>query len=180
MPVADAMRAPGVSIELLPNTGPRPIETLATAVLAMVGLYDPDRQKEDNTTNSDPKSVDIVPDAPIRVSSWSDFASRLVESSISIPGTCIKQCTAIFLTEEGKLILSVCKRKKARLVRFQGRSFSDAIKSLEACEDVTLLACPDVFQVTPTAPANATGSQAAGVAGPSSTQTGTTGSSDTK
>ena len=120
--------APGVYVEPLSNTGPRPIESLAAAVLAMIGLYDPNASKTAEAGK------------PKLVTSWSEFANAYGELDKG-PGYLHQTMYGYFLNGgRWAYIVGIPASPTPT-----AKSFEDGIATLEAQEDVTLLACPDVF-----------------------------------
>jgi phage tail sheath protein FI len=138
-------KVPGVQVTALtlPNKGPRPIESLATAVLAMVGFYTP-------------KTADDLSSKPVLVTSWAEFTGKYG----SLQGTYLHQAMRGYFINGGKRAYVVGIPYANATTKDVPRTaddkpdlrgaFTKGIEALETCEDVTLLACPDVFAtVTP-------------------------------
>lgn len=140
-------QAPGVYIEDLPSRGARPIESVATSVLAIVGLYNsttPITKVGTTEAQTDPR-----PNQPILVTNWSQFTQTYGGLDQQPPIGYLHQAMYGYFLNGGRqaYIVGLPISPADAAGTITAEMFKQGINTLEAYEEITLLVCPDLFRV---------------------------------
>ena len=142
--------APGVYIEER-NTGPGPIESVATAVLAIVGFVPKTFKRQ---KRGEPKSIDHSPPTePILVTNWTEFTNNFgtFADAEAVQGGYLHSAVYGYFLNGGRQVYIVPLPQPTNnewvdvtAATFIGNN-TTGINALKAKEDVTMVACPDIL-----------------------------------
>ena len=145
-------KSPGVYIEEV-DRGARPIESAATSVLAMVGLCAESVQVL-KPTEAGLKMVSATPpNTPTLITNWTEFINTYGDFEQTLPGSYLHKSVYSFFLNGGTSLYVVAipfpilgeEGQALTADLFKGNAAErTGIAGLEAIDEVTIVACPDI------------------------------------